>query len=159
MFQLARQSKELDCEDIEWFEQVAVDPKRALQEVFYLRAFTVDYAAFRLLEGSPARDATLDVYRTHLREAANIAPIPGDLHLTMHYRVLLYAKAAEREHHLGPGWTVGCQFAEFIGEQHAKDPHVVIFGSIKFSTLYAAVRQFLSDIGEYPTTSGARKAS
>ncbi len=133
-----------ESEYSERFRELEVDPTRALAELLYLRVFSVDHAAFTALESNPARDAVLEVYRAHLDVIDGIAGSPDRLREGRHKRVLSYAKAFESQHHLGPGWTVGCKFAEFCGQE--KDLGLVMLGAIAFASTSMAVGDFLKSV-------------
>jgi hypothetical protein len=104
---------------------------RAMVELSYVRISAVDIAAFSALEGKPARDPVLGVYRAYLQAMENLTTSPDELHTRRQERMVAYAEAAEKPHKFAPLWHVGATFAQLCGSERdaaVSSPAWIVFG-------------------------------
>ena len=91
--------------------EVKFNEQQVLDELRCLRVFAVEFAIWSTLR-EPERRAVLDAYHANFARVGNTDTESRSTLATLAARVIKYTSAAATPHHIGPVWTVGCQFAE-----------------------------------------------
>lgn len=116
----------------------SIDREYLLDEILYLRVFTVCFAVSMTLDNTPVKEEVLNFYYGFLWKMSKESISGVEVFKKgLENRLLKYTEAVKRPHPNGPGWTVGKTFSDLCGG--GMNIKVIMLGSAMFVPAYKGV--------------------
>ncbi len=141
---LAKGSRQSDAGWLSSLQELGMrlDSQRILDELHCLRLFAALYAVSETLGDKPENGPVLDAFYAQFEKTVKEYPEDTPLLEELKKRVALYTQAASVPHHHGPGWTIGCVFAEVCGGK--EDLRLVTMGGFEFKLVLKAASEYVN---------------